>query len=302
MKKILAMVFALAVLSVPVVGSCQGKAIQRDCDCISCDFAGKVERYDAIISEVVDARTDFDSYMIYDASELTPEILDDRVDTNTVVIERCIGVVTDKETGAGMILNQSGGYYISYRNTPNIQKGSIVVSYMVYNPNNNFVDDIIERYDFVIALDKPSQGNSDEARVIVDRIEGDYAVVEFSKDDTIKMLDILAEDINGKVSEGMEIPVVGIEGKFYGDTICTDSNGIEDTYYQFRSDDDSVWWILTAEEIGHIPNTEDKYTLYYTDNGTVKETPVCDCLPEWECECYLYDDIFFAVEVANSEE
>lgn len=299
MKKILAMVFALAILSVPVIGSCQGRTNYNDCDCMSCGFAGKVERYDGIISEVVDARTDFDSYMIYDASELTPDILDDRVDTNTVVVERCIGVVTDKETGAGMILNQSGGYYISYRNTPNIQKGSIVVSYMVYNPNNNFVDDIIERYDFVITLDKPSQGNSDDTQVIVDRVEGDYAVVEFSKGDTIKMLDILADDINGKVSEGMKIPVIGIEGKFYGDTICTDNKGIEDTYYQFRSDDDSVWWILTAEEIGHIPNTEDKYKLYYTDNGTVKETPVCDCLPEWECECYLYDDIFFAIEVAT---
>ena len=288
MKKIFAIVLTITMLSVPIIGNCaEPKAIHNNCDCVSCGFAGRVERYDGIISEVADARTDFDSYMIYDASELTPDILDDRVDTNTVVIERCIGVVTDKETGAGIILNYSGGYYISYRNTPNIQKGSIVVSYMVYNPNNNFVDDIIERYDFVITLDKPSQG-----KVIVDRIEGDYAVVEFSKGETIKMQDILVEDINGKVSEGMEIPVIAIEGKFYGDTICKDHKGIEDIYYQFRSDDDTVWWILTAAEIGHIPNTEDKYILYYTNNGT----RACDCPPELECECYLYDDIFFHIE------
>lgn len=143
----------------------------------------------------------------------------------------------------------------------------------------------------------PSAGKpADTARVIVDRTEGDYAVVEFSKGDTIKMQDILVDDINGEVFEGMEIPVIEVEGKFYGDMICTDSDGIEDVYYQFRSDDDSVWWILTAAEIGHIPNTEDKYKLYYTDNGTVKETQVCDCLPEWDCECYLYDDIFFYIE------
>lgn len=288
MKRIFAIVLTITMLSIPIIGNCaEPKAIHNDCDCMSCGFAGTVEKYDGIISEVADARTDFDSYMIYDASELTPHILEDRVDTNTVVIERCIGVVTDKETGDGIILNYSGGYYISYRNTPNIQKGSIVISYMIYNPNNNFVDDIIERYDFVITLDKPSQG-----KVIVDRIEGDYAVVEFSKGETIKMQDILVEDINDKVSEGMEIPVIAIEGKFYGDMICKNHQGIEDTYYQFRSDDDTVWWILTATEIGHIPNTEDKYILYYTDNGT----KTCDCPPELECECYLYDDIFFHIE------
>lgn len=138
--------------------------------------------------------------------------------------------------------------------------------------------------------------NVDTARVIVDRIEGDYAVVEFSKGGTIEMMDILAEDINGEVSEGVEIPVIAIEGKFYGDMICEDYQGVEDTYYQFKSDDGTEWWILTETEIGHIPNTNDKYTLYYTDNGTVKGTQMCDCLPEWDCECYLYDDIFFYIE------
>ena len=141
----------------------------------------------------------------------------------------------------------------------------------------------------------PSESIND-GRVIVDRIEGDYAVVEFSKGETTKMLDILSGDINGGVSEGMGIPVISAEGKFYGDTICTDGKGVTDTYYQFKSDDDKVWWILNADEIGHIPNINDKYTLYYTDNATVKETQVCDCLPEWDCECYLYDDIFFHIE------
>lgn len=148
---------------------------------------------------------------------------------------------------------------------------------------------------FVVVIPSPNE-SVNTARVFVDRIEGDLAVVEFSKDNTIKMLDIPVEDINGDVLEGMEIPVVEVEGKFYGDMICKDYQGIEDVYYQFRSDDDSVWWLLTATEIGHIPNTEDKYILYYTDNGTVKDTPVCDCLPEWDCECYLYDDIFFYIE------
>lgn len=94
----------------------------------------------------------------------------------------------------------------------------------------------------------------------------------------------------------MKIPVASIEGKFYGDTVCVNHQGIEDIYYQFKSDDDTVWWILTAEEIGHTPNTKGKYILYYTDNGTNNESQVCDCLPEWDCECEVYDDIFLGIE------
>lgn len=134
---------------------------------------------------------------------------------------------------------------------------------------------------------------------IVDRIEGDYAVVEFSKGEAIKMLDIPVEDINGGVSEGMEIPVLSAEGKFYGDIIYTDNQGVEDVYYQFGTYDNS-YWILTYEEIGHIPNTKDIYTLYYTDNGTTRDTKVCDCSLELDCECYLYDDIFMHIERNDS--
>lgn len=133
-------------------------------------------------------------------------------------------------------------------------------------------------------------------KAVVDRVENNFAVVEFSKDNAIKYLDIPIDDLNGKITEGMEIPVIAVEGNFYGDMICADYKGAEDTYYQFKSDDNTVWWVLTAEEIGHIPNTTDKYILYYTDNGTTKESQVCDCLPEWDCECYLYDDIFFHIE------
>lgn len=136
-------------------------------------------------------------------------------------------------------------------------------------------------------------------RAIVDRIEGDYAVVEFSHGDKIRMLDIPVADINGNVTEGREIPVCNAKGKFYSSSVYTDERGMKDTYYQFKSDDGEVWWVLTAEEIGHIPNTTDKYILYYTDNGTTKESQVCNCLPEWDCECYLYDDIFFAIEVVT---
>ena len=88
---------------------------------------------------------------LYDCSELTVDILENR--KGTTVVERCIGLVTDKEAGDGMILNlpEDCGYYIGYRNIylP-IAEGTVMLSYMVYNPKSNYIDDIIERYDFVL--------------------------------------------------------------------------------------------------------------------------------------------------------
>lgn len=91
-----------------------------------------------------------------------------------------------------------------------------------------------------------------------------------------------------------EIEVIG---KFYGNLEMTDSNGNEDTYYQFRSNDNEVWWVLTKEEIGHIPNGNTEYILTYNNNGTTKENKPCDCGSEIDCECEVYDDEFISVAI-----
>lgn len=65
--------------------------------------------------------------------------------------------------------------------------------------------------------------------------------------------------------------------------------------YQFKSYDDEVWWLLTAEEIGYVPNIGEAFNLCYDDNCTTKGNFTCDCLPEWECECYLMDDTLIEV-------
>lgn len=85
-----------------------------------------------------------------------------------------------------------------------------------------------------------------------------------------------------------------VEGKFYG--TMTSIEG--ETYYQFRSDDDTVWWLLTEKEMGFIP-TEESYLLTYSDKGTTKENKPCDCAPEFECECELYDDVFLGIAKTN---
>lgn len=94
-------------------------------------------------------------YKIYDTSELTTEVLENR--HGVTIVERCIGLVTNTEPGDehGIILNTCNQEhnYIGYRGcakTNNINEGTILVSYMIYNDQNNYIDDIKERHDFVL--------------------------------------------------------------------------------------------------------------------------------------------------------
>ena len=79
-------------------------------------------------------------------------------------------------------------------------------------------------------------------------------------------------------------------GKFDGSYEATDNNGNTDTYYQFKANDDSVWWALTESQMGFIPDESTEYTLTYDNNGTTKANKPCDC-----CECEVYDDVFISV-------
>ena len=94
------------------------------------------------------------SYQMYDASELTAEILENR--NGITIIERCVGFVEDSVQGDGVILNAYNPQYnyISYRSCgQEVRDGTILVSYMVYNPDTTYIDDIVERHDFVICRD-----------------------------------------------------------------------------------------------------------------------------------------------------
>lgn len=85
------------------------------------------------------------NYTIYDSSELSFEMLENR--SGKTIVERCIGVVIDQDTGDGIMLNAKDSQnYIKYR--PGNPSGTVFASYMVYNPETDYYDDIIERYDF----------------------------------------------------------------------------------------------------------------------------------------------------------
>lgn len=91
-------------------------------------------------------------YELYDSSELTADILESR--KGTTIIERCIGFVTNGQTGDGAILNAADKNYnyISYRSIDQEYcDGTVILTYLIYNPDNNYIDDITERYDFVVS-------------------------------------------------------------------------------------------------------------------------------------------------------
>ena len=118
----------------------------------------------------------------------------------------------------------------------------------------------------------------------VDRIEGNYAVVEVGN----KTVNIEVEDFNNPIAEGSKISTSKAVGSF--------GEGFKDldgkTYYQFKSYDDTVWWALTAEEMDLTPEANKTYTLVYYNNNT---TECLECAEEFDCECEVYDDIFLTI-------
>ena len=99
------------------------------------------DRYAELLSET-------NMIEIIDSSDLTIEMLRNR--NGKIIIEKCIGVVTDNN-GNGKLMNGDPEYnYISYKGVENIDFGDVILTYFVYNPDNNVEDDILHRFDFII--------------------------------------------------------------------------------------------------------------------------------------------------------
>ena len=106
---------------------------------------------------------DLELLKIYNSAELTEEILTHR--NGNLIIEKVYGVVVDTE-GNGRILEgdedfkkahnrdyngiAEHNYYINYKGTEEAQQGDIVLSYFVYNPDSNYTDDVIARFDYIM--------------------------------------------------------------------------------------------------------------------------------------------------------
>ena len=115
-----------------------------------------VEAYD----EIAD---DLELFKVYHTADLTAETLENR--NGDLIIEKIYGIVIDDE-GNGKILESNEdfvkahnrdyngiaehNYYISYKRVEGAKQGDIILTYCIYNPNSNYSDDIIARFDYIM--------------------------------------------------------------------------------------------------------------------------------------------------------
>ena len=88
-----------------------------------------------------------DHIEIVNSCDLTIEELQSR--NGKLIIEVVIGQVDNFVTGAGHVLDNPN-FYISYKGVEGISNGNIICTYFIYNPENNYEDDILYRYDYII--------------------------------------------------------------------------------------------------------------------------------------------------------
>ena len=93
-------------------------------------------------TETTETETQDNICQFYDSSELTEDILANR--QGKLIIEKCIGTVTDDEKNGVL----KDGSYISYADV-DCAKGDTITTYLIYNPETNYTDDVIERFDYV---------------------------------------------------------------------------------------------------------------------------------------------------------
>ena len=86
---------------------------------------------------------------IINAEDLTADEIQNR--NGKLIIERVIGQVDNAETGDGHLLYEDSRYnYISYKGVPGILTGNVMCTFLIYNTDNNYEDDIMMRFDYVI--------------------------------------------------------------------------------------------------------------------------------------------------------
>lgn len=98
-------------------------------------------------TETTETETQDNICQVYDSSELTEDILANR--QGKLIIEKCIGTVLDDEKN-GAIQNADSDYnYISYTDVDDCTKGDTITTYLIFNPETNYTDDVIKRFDYI---------------------------------------------------------------------------------------------------------------------------------------------------------
>lgn len=95
------------------------------------------------------ARENIGTVREYYCDELTAEILENR--GNSIIAEKIIGTVINSK-GDGKIMNpHDPDYdYISYKRVRGARKGDTILTVCIYEPGKSGVDEVIDRFDYII--------------------------------------------------------------------------------------------------------------------------------------------------------
>ena len=95
-----------------------------------------------------------EDYCIYNREELTPDILEHRAEHDTLIVERLFVQVTEIDP---TVTYRAYGTVIGYDDTVTylnmndiVAEGTIMLTYRIYNPNNNDPKSYVNRYDYVL--------------------------------------------------------------------------------------------------------------------------------------------------------
>lgn len=113
----------------------------------------QIAEFDKQYRTELDEDKNLGDYVIVDTKNVTEVLLEHRADDSDfpVIIERVFGIVNSDELGGAII--DSGNYRtsISYDGVKNVKKGDFVVTYILYEKNND-IEAVDSREDFVIDL------------------------------------------------------------------------------------------------------------------------------------------------------
>ena len=85
----------------------------------------------------------------YWCENLTGRTLRNRGDK--IIIEKCVGTVLNTNKDGRIMNPHKKGYdYISYRCVKNAKPGDTILSVFIYEPGGNDVDEIVDRFDYII--------------------------------------------------------------------------------------------------------------------------------------------------------
>lgn len=85
--------------------------------------------------------------VFFEPDEYDNLAIEERVNQNALYVEVTYGEKQNAE-GDGVILNTSEDFYNYIAYSEFVPEGIPIVSFELYNPDNGFFDDIIERYDY----------------------------------------------------------------------------------------------------------------------------------------------------------